>query len=281
MNGPNCAICENFSVYGKKICVNGQCAKYMCQYCEQKIHNISLYKGKSFSLNLLECPFCKNELDCDKQKFPIVDANIMDLDNVAWCMKCNYIKKTGIMGCKNNNDQYVNYHCENCKQVNKKFRIKTCQKCNREILKELEDDTCNDVECVCGNHICFFENCIEEFDNTEDCEYHMNIVHGGLYDNYPASSYNDNNYCSKSYNSGNYGGYSGYGCGAIAQLIAHGAQDVYLTGAPKVTYFRTRKMGKHTNFASEKISSNKNKTKVQNHRSNNVKCNNNHKSNHR
>ena len=38
--------------------------------------------------------------------------------------------------------------------------------------------------------------------------------------------------------------------GALMQLVAYGAQDVYLTGDPKVTFFQTA-YKRHTNFAME------------------------------
>ena len=40
--------------------------------------------------------------------------------------------------------------------------------------------------------------------------------------------------------------------GALMQLVAFGAQDVYLTGDPKVTYFQTT-YKRHTNFAQETV----------------------------
>ena len=40
--------------------------------------------------------------------------------------------------------------------------------------------------------------------------------------------------------------------GALMQLVAFGAQDVYLTGQPKVTYFQTA-YKRHTNFAMETV----------------------------
>ena len=36
------------------------------------------------------------------------------------------------------------------------------------------------------------------------------------------------------------------------QLVAYGAQDVYLTGEPKVTFFQTA-YKRHTNFAMETV----------------------------
>jgi hypothetical protein len=40
--------------------------------------------------------------------------------------------------------------------------------------------------------------------------------------------------------------------GALMQLVAYGAQDVYLTGEPKVTFFQTA-YKRHTNFAMETV----------------------------
>ena len=40
--------------------------------------------------------------------------------------------------------------------------------------------------------------------------------------------------------------------GGLMQLVAYGAQDVYLTGNPKVTFFQAV-YKRHTNFAMENI----------------------------
>jgi len=40
--------------------------------------------------------------------------------------------------------------------------------------------------------------------------------------------------------------------GGLMQLVAYGAQDVYLTGNPKVTFFQAV-YKRHTNFAMELI----------------------------
>ena len=40
--------------------------------------------------------------------------------------------------------------------------------------------------------------------------------------------------------------------GGLMQLVAYGAQDVYLTGSPKVTFFQAV-YKRHTNFAMENI----------------------------
>ena len=40
--------------------------------------------------------------------------------------------------------------------------------------------------------------------------------------------------------------------GGLMQLVAYGAQDVYLTGNPKVTFFQAV-YKRHTNFAMETI----------------------------
>ena len=40
--------------------------------------------------------------------------------------------------------------------------------------------------------------------------------------------------------------------GGLMQLVAYGAQDVYLTGNPEVTFFQA-KYKRHTNFAMENI----------------------------
>ena len=40
--------------------------------------------------------------------------------------------------------------------------------------------------------------------------------------------------------------------GGLMQLVAYGAQDVYLTGNPKVTFFQAV-YRRHTNFAMENI----------------------------
>ena len=40
--------------------------------------------------------------------------------------------------------------------------------------------------------------------------------------------------------------------GGLMQLVAYGAQDVYLTGQPKVTFFQAI-YKRHTNFAMEVI----------------------------
>ena len=40
--------------------------------------------------------------------------------------------------------------------------------------------------------------------------------------------------------------------GGLMQLVAYGAQDVYLTGQPKVTFFQAV-YKRHTNFAMENI----------------------------
>ena len=40
--------------------------------------------------------------------------------------------------------------------------------------------------------------------------------------------------------------------GGLLQLVAYGAQDVYLTGNPQITFFRTV-YRRHTNFAMETI----------------------------
>jgi hypothetical protein len=40
--------------------------------------------------------------------------------------------------------------------------------------------------------------------------------------------------------------------GGLMQLVAYGAQDVYLTGSPKVTFFQAV-YKRHTNFAMETI----------------------------
>ena len=40
--------------------------------------------------------------------------------------------------------------------------------------------------------------------------------------------------------------------GALMQLVAYGAQDVYLTGNPQMTFFKTV-YRRHTNFSMECI----------------------------
>ena len=40
--------------------------------------------------------------------------------------------------------------------------------------------------------------------------------------------------------------------GGLAQLVAYGAQDVYLTGNPPITFFNIR-YSQHTNFSVELI----------------------------
>jgi len=40
--------------------------------------------------------------------------------------------------------------------------------------------------------------------------------------------------------------------GGLAQLVAYGAQDVYLTGNPPITFFKV-KYRQHTNFSMELI----------------------------
>jgi hypothetical protein len=40
--------------------------------------------------------------------------------------------------------------------------------------------------------------------------------------------------------------------GGLMQLVAHGAQDVYLTGNPQITFFKVN-YRRHTNFAMESI----------------------------
>ena len=40
--------------------------------------------------------------------------------------------------------------------------------------------------------------------------------------------------------------------GGLMQLVAYGAQDVYLTGNPEVTFYQA-KYKRHTNFAMENI----------------------------
>ena len=41
--------------------------------------------------------------------------------------------------------------------------------------------------------------------------------------------------------------------GALLQLVAYGVQDIYLTGNPKMTYFKSV-YRRHTNFSMESIS---------------------------
>jgi len=40
--------------------------------------------------------------------------------------------------------------------------------------------------------------------------------------------------------------------GGLMQLVAYGAQDIYLTGNPQITYFKVV-YRRHTNFAMESI----------------------------
>ena len=40
--------------------------------------------------------------------------------------------------------------------------------------------------------------------------------------------------------------------GGLMQLVAYGAQDIYLTGDPSITYFKNLHR-RHTNFAMESI----------------------------
>jgi hypothetical protein len=40
--------------------------------------------------------------------------------------------------------------------------------------------------------------------------------------------------------------------GGLMQLVAYGAQDIYLTGNPQITFFKTV-YRRHTNFAMESI----------------------------
>ena len=40
--------------------------------------------------------------------------------------------------------------------------------------------------------------------------------------------------------------------GGLLQLVAYGAQDVYLTGNPQITFFKAS-YRRHTNFAMEAI----------------------------
>ena len=40
--------------------------------------------------------------------------------------------------------------------------------------------------------------------------------------------------------------------GGLMQLVAHGAQDLYITGNPQVTFFKSV-YRRHTNFAIESI----------------------------
>ena len=49
--------------------------------------------------------------------------------------------------------------------------------------------------------------------------------------------------------------------GGLMQLVAYGAQDVYLTGNPKITFFKT-KYRRHTNFAIETIGENNNHSEL-------------------
>lgn len=42
------------------------------------------------------------------------------------------------------------------------------------------------------------------------------------------------------------------GGGGLMQLVAYGAQDIYLTGSPQITFFKTI-YRRHTNFAVESI----------------------------
>ena len=39
--------------------------------------------------------------------------------------------------------------------------------------------------------------------------------------------------------------------GGLMQLVAYGAQDVYLTGNPQKTFFKNSKFRRYTNFACE------------------------------
>ena len=40
--------------------------------------------------------------------------------------------------------------------------------------------------------------------------------------------------------------------GGLMQLVAYGAQDIYLTGSPEITFFKSMHR-RHTNFAMESI----------------------------
>lgn len=40
--------------------------------------------------------------------------------------------------------------------------------------------------------------------------------------------------------------------GGLMQLVAYGAQDIYLTGNPQITFFKVV-YRRHTNFATESI----------------------------
>ena len=40
--------------------------------------------------------------------------------------------------------------------------------------------------------------------------------------------------------------------GAVLQLVAYGAQDIYLTGQPQMTYWKTI-YKRHTNYAAESV----------------------------
>ena len=41
-------------------------------------------------------------------------------------------------------------------------------------------------------------------------------------------------------------------CGGLMQLVAYGAQDIYLTGNPQITFFKVV-YRRHTNFSIESI----------------------------
>jgi len=57
------------------------------------------------------------------------------------------------------------------------------------------------------------------------------------------------------------GGYNIGGVGGLMQLVAYGAQDIYLTGNPTITYFRVQHK-QHTNFETETIKSSKKVKKI-------------------
>ena len=186
-----CNICfdEIKIIKSTKICINPLCETYVCEICAKSIFDLRDKVGKNVSYTQTVCPICKCVLS-NIENIPFVPKETLkytDKYYTAWCQSCRHLKKSDYMKCDDIEEYNIeDFICNDCMGIDdrtgKMYRVKDCPSCHVKISKNL-DGSCNHVSCFnCKKHVCFFQDCENFFDKSDECYSHMRSTHGNIYD---------------------------------------------------------------------------------------------------
>ena len=172
-----------------KICINPFCNIFACNSCSDSIFDLRNKIGKNISFARTMCPTCKFPL-ANTENIPFVPSETLkytDKYYTAWCQSCRHLKKSDYMKCDDIEEYNIeDFICNDCIGIDEKskvmYRVKDCPSCHVKISKNL-DGSCNHVSCFnCKKHVCFFQDCENFFDKSDECYSHMRSTHGSIYD---------------------------------------------------------------------------------------------------